>query len=322
MTYGRTVTQACPRPFETFDWAWTRLRRPPGDDCARTARPGLPHTMRRDPRPSPTSRCGAARGPSNSSASPRRTPRSPRARCVDRDERATTRRRLQRTARDGVITFRCDLAHPFTGALDACSTARQPPHPSRGTGNASVRKEEVRLAVSVSGSGNLLVTVRLRGLHAVGPFEARLAERFPHPKVSEAPSSSTPAHARAGSPTPPAAPPDMPSSPCRRFDLFHRARAASRQPSPHHRRSPRWSLLRLSGRCRNGSNQTRGHRKRAPVPVLPAGSTAKQKEAVQKRPLTCDVRSFEQSGRQDLNLRPLDPQSSALPSCATSRCPL
>ncbi len=37
-----------------------------------------------------------------------------------------------------------------------------------------------------------------------------------------------------------------------------------------------------------------------------------------KRPLTCD--SFE-SGRQDLNLRPLDPQSSALPSCATSRCP-
>ena len=27
------------------------------------------------------------------------------------------------------------------------------------------------------------------------------------------------------------------------------------------------------------------------------------------------------SGRQDLNLRPLDPQSSALPSCATSRCP-
>src|SRR5215470_1138157 len=27
------------------------------------------------------------------------------------------------------------------------------------------------------------------------------------------------------------------------------------------------------------------------------------------------------SGRQDLNLRPLDPQSSALPSCATSRSP-
>ncbi len=35
-----------------------------------------------------------------------------------------------------------------------------------------------------------------------------------------------------------------------------------------------------------------------------------------KQPLTCD---FDPSGRQDLNLRPLDPQSSALPNCATSR---
>jgi hypothetical protein len=37
-----------------------------------------------------------------------------------------------------------------------------------------------------------------------------------------------------------------------------------------------------------------------------------------KPALTCDCL---QSGRQDLNLRPLDPQSSALPSCATSRYP-
>ncbi len=37
-----------------------------------------------------------------------------------------------------------------------------------------------------------------------------------------------------------------------------------------------------------------------------------------RRPLEHDSR---ESGRQDLNLRPLDPQSSALPSCATSRCP-
>lgn len=34
----------------------------------------------------------------------------------------------------------------------------------------------------------------------------------------------------------------------------------------------------------------------------------------------CDLRKHK-SGRQDLNLRPLDPQSSALPSCATSRYP-
>lgn len=39
--------------------------------------------------------------------------------------------------------------------------------------------------MSVSGSDNLLVMVWLRGLHAVGPFEARLAERFPHLKVGD-----------------------------------------------------------------------------------------------------------------------------------------
>src|SRR5262249_44930113 len=32
------------------------------------------------------------------------------------------------------------------------------------------------------------------------------------------------------------------------------------------------------------------------------------------------VRALSWSGRRDLNPQPLDPQSSALPSCATSRC--
>ena len=39
-------------------------------------------------------------------------------------------------------------------------------------------------------------------------------------------------------------------------------------------------------------------------------------EAEEYLPLT---RSFTQSGWRDLNSRPLDPQSSALPSCATAR---
>ncbi len=38
-------------------------------------------------------------------------------------------------------------------------------------------------------------------------------------------------------------------------------------------------------------------------------------------PHRCGNRPLQPSGRQDLNLRPLDPQSSALPSCATSRHP-
>src|SRR5690606_41186135 len=38
-------------------------------------------------------------------------------------------------------------------------------------------------------------------------------------------------------------------------------------------------------------------------------------------PPQCEEPPITPSGRQDLNLRPLDPQSSALPSCATSRPP-
>ncbi|MFD0337195.1 hypothetical protein ACFVH0_00610 [Streptomyces sp. NPDC127117] len=39
--------------------------------------------------------------------------------------------------------------------------------------------------MSVSGSDNLLVMVWLPGLHAIYPFEAHLAERFPHLKVRD-----------------------------------------------------------------------------------------------------------------------------------------
>ncbi len=39
----------------------------------------------------------------------------------------------------------------------------------------------------------------------------------------------------------------------------------------------------------------------------------------QAHAIKCYVAWACESGRQDLNLRPLDPQSSALPGCATSR---
>ena len=62
---------------------------------------------------------------------------------------------------------------------------------------------------------------------------------------------------------------------------------------------------------------TRRRRSRTPVPNW-SPRTAKGRFRISPKPaLTCDCL---QSGRQDLNLRPLDPQSSALPSCATSRC--
>ncbi len=63
----------------------------------------------------------------------------------------------------------------------------------------------------------------------------------------------------------------------------------------------------------------------------PPSKGADERHAQPRRPETTHTkkapagsrlrRPFALSGRQDLNLRPLDPQSSALPSCATSRCP-
>ncbi|MFE7559192.1 Lrp/AsnC family transcriptional regulator [Kitasatospora sp. NPDC057500] len=92
----------------------------------------------------------------------------------------TVRRRLQRMVRDGDITIRCDLAHPLAGLSTMLIYRIAVPHAwTEATGNALARMEEVRLCVSVSGPDNLLVMVWLHGLHAIDPFEAVLAERFP-----------------------------------------------------------------------------------------------------------------------------------------------
>ncbi|WP_329116841.1 Lrp/AsnC family transcriptional regulator [Streptomyces sp. NBC_01465] len=98
----------------------------------------------------------------------------------------TARRRLQRMIRDGDINLRCDLAHPLAGLSTVVLYRTAVPHTHlEETGNALARMEEVRLAVSVSGSDNLLVMVWLHGLHAIDPFEALLAERFPNLKVDD-----------------------------------------------------------------------------------------------------------------------------------------
>ncbi|WP_078868317.1 Lrp/AsnC family transcriptional regulator [Streptomyces sp. NRRL F-5727] len=98
----------------------------------------------------------------------------------------TARRRLQRLVRDGDITLRCDLAHSLAGLSTVVLYRAAVPHTHlAAVGHALSRLEEVRLAVSVSGSDNLLVMVWLRGLHAVDPFEALLAERFPLLRVND-----------------------------------------------------------------------------------------------------------------------------------------
>ena len=72
-----------------------------------------------------------------------------------------------------------------------------------------------------------------------------------------------------------------------------------------------WGVSRVPpGEAAECSNRRSGR----PAPDMAEGRSRTSPEPA----LTCDCH---QSGRQDLNLRPLDPQSSALPSCATSRCP-
>ncbi len=86
---------------------------------------------------------------------------------------------------------------------------------------------------------------------------------------------------------------------------------------PGVRRGAAWRPARGTGAA-CGEDVLTGRGGPRPAPSRPPKTIKGPFQISLKRPLTCD--SFE-SGRQDLNLRPLDPQSSALPSCATSRCP-
>lgn len=58
------------------------------------------------------------------------------------------------------------------------------------------------------------------------------------------------------------------------------------------------------------------------------GAWIRTRESRTQKPLPCRLATplcficFYWSGRQDLNLRPPDPKSGALPNCATSRCPV
>jgi hypothetical protein len=71
--------------------------------------------------------------------------------------------------------------------------------------------------------------------------------------------------------------------------------------------------LRHNGRLHHiGTGRTQG----LPTPDPPKAVSPNPHPWVRAMPMSCDITL---SGRQDLNLRPLDPQSSALPSCATSR---
>ncbi|MEU2907931.1 Lrp/AsnC family transcriptional regulator [Streptomyces globisporus] len=90
------------------------------------------------------------------------------------------RRRLLRMLRDQEITLRCDLAHPLAGYHAVVLYRAKVSHRLlESTATSLARLEQVRLAVAVSGSHDLLVMVWLRDLDGIAPFESALAERFP-----------------------------------------------------------------------------------------------------------------------------------------------
>lgn len=96
------------------------------------------------------------------------------------------RRRLLRMLRDHEITLRCDLAHPLAGYRAVTLYRASVPHQRlEHIGAALARMEQVRLSVSISGPHNLLVMVWLHDLDGISPFEAHLAERFPHLEVGD-----------------------------------------------------------------------------------------------------------------------------------------
>ena len=136
-----------------------------------------------------------------------------------------------------------------------------------------------------------LATVLLMGRVAVlyryrAVPAARLSSCFLHPRASARPLAVRAASLRLGASA------RSPARPCRRPRTPQSARAAW---SPHHPPRPR------SRPCaRAGSRPGYAHTK-SPGPNGPGDSP---------------------SGWRDLNPRPLRPERSALPSCATPRCPM
>ncbi len=126
---------------------------------------------------------------------------------------------------------------------------------------------------------------------------------------------------RTSTPTSPDSPPARPSTPSpgsRMAPTMPSSDTPSAAPS-----TPGASARSCTGNCpptsrREQKNQPRPGRCGPETTVRPPADTTTERAGTRfpKYPLS---QPTSLSGRQDLNLRPLDPQSSALPSCATSR---
>jgi DNA-binding Lrp family transcriptional regulator len=93
---------------------------------------------------------------------------------------STVKRRIDRLAQLGLITFRCDFARPLGGWPVAVTFwARVPPADLPEVGHALVRYPETRNCAAVSGPYNLIVEASLHSLSDVLRFETHLATMHP-----------------------------------------------------------------------------------------------------------------------------------------------
>ncbi|WP_308042437.1 Lrp/AsnC family transcriptional regulator, partial [Streptomyces sp. 8L] len=96
----------------------------------------------------------------------------------------TVRRRVGRLLRGRHLLLRCDVAQPLAGWPGLVTYRITVPHGELDrTGAALARLPQTRLAASVTGAGNLLLSVWLRDLDGMAALEALFARRFPRLRV-------------------------------------------------------------------------------------------------------------------------------------------
>ncbi|RXS87876.1 Lrp/AsnC family transcriptional regulator [Streptomyces sp. TM32] len=99
---------------------------------------------------------------------------------------STTRRRLERMVREGLVSFRCEVSDVISGwPVHAYFWARVPAHELDRIAQTLLTLPEIRMCAAITGTDNLLVIVWLRSLGDSQRLETGLAERFPTLTLTE-----------------------------------------------------------------------------------------------------------------------------------------
>ncbi|WP_460065313.1 Lrp/AsnC family transcriptional regulator [Streptomyces sp. YKOK-I1] len=99
---------------------------------------------------------------------------------------STTRRRLERVMRDGLVSFRCEVSDIISGwPVSAYFWARVPANDLDRIAQSLLKLPEIRMCAAITGTDNLLVIVWLRTLGDSQRLETKIAEGFPTLSLSE-----------------------------------------------------------------------------------------------------------------------------------------